>query len=193
MPHNAILIFMTVLSFTFLNNLYAGVDFRSLSGEGTALRQETQRLVDSVKARNKDLADIAYERIKEILRNLPDKGRNAELLNQYLAILEKIREISEKNDDVLISAKQSQDMFDQIQGLVASQRGAHVCMSSEIVKKDYTDSGKKRFHRFWKRSNMIPQILEKITQIWKGDYTESGKDLGRRLQGLSKDEQPADD
>lgn len=132
---------LTLMIITFLilaQNLYAGVDFRSVIGFGSALRQETQTLVESVKARNKEQAEIAYERIKEILRNLPDKGRNSELLDQYLSILAKIRELSEKNDEVLISAKDSQDMFDQVQRLVG-QRGAHVVMCSEVVKKDYAD------------------------------------------------------
>jgi hypothetical protein len=127
------LLYLIIILLVFPRNSYAGVDFRYIDGYGEALRQETQKMVENVKFRNKDQVDMSYERIREIIRNLPDKGRNAELLEKYLAILENIRDLSKKSDDVLTSGVERNDLFNQIQSLIAPG-GAHLMMRSEVIK-----------------------------------------------------------
>jgi hypothetical protein len=72
-----------------------GVDFSYLGGIANTLKRSTQQYVANVQAKNKEQAQIAYERIQQILRDLPDTARNRELMDEYYTLIEKIRATGE--------------------------------------------------------------------------------------------------
>jgi|GEM_PF-3528618 len=111
----------------------AGMDFRYMTGHGFTLRQATQQFVEGIKTKNKEQAQVAYERIQQILREMPDKSRNAELLAQYQIILEKIRQSADESYEVLVSSREGQTMFEDLKKLVG-ERGAHVVTYCEPVR-----------------------------------------------------------
>ena len=72
----------------------AGIIFSLQNGTETqkAFQSETQAFCQAVQQDAKDDALKAQERILAMLRDLPDKTRQSELMQEYLAIMAKLRE-----------------------------------------------------------------------------------------------------
>lgn len=84
-----------IILFLFVGTVSAGVDFSYLGGIATTLKRSTQQYIANIQTKNKEQAQIAYERIQQILRDLPDTARNRELMDEYFQLIEKIRATGE--------------------------------------------------------------------------------------------------
>ena len=120
-----------LIAFFMTNVAFAGMDFRWLAGRGPALREETQRLIYAVNTKNREQAQVAYERVQEIIQSLPDKSKNAELMNEYLEIIEKARLLSQEAQEIS-EAESMRLMF------LVSEQGAYIVTQSVPTKKERT-------------------------------------------------------
>jgi len=102
---------------------HAGVDFAYLGGISTALRDSTQQMIAGVQAKNRQQSEQAYERILQIMRDLPDSARNAELMAEYFAILERIRATGE-------ATAEARERL----AAITKPEGAHIVTRVEVVK-----------------------------------------------------------
>jgi len=122
--------------FLCLSNAHAGMDFRQLRGSLAPMVDAQADFVAAVQAHNKEQAQVAYERLQQIIRALPDKARQMEEMRKYQAILERIRELYQENM-AIIEKEKFQQLLRQSTFAILGE-GAYIETRVSLIKKGWT-------------------------------------------------------
>ena len=62
----------------------------------------THEFIDAIRAKNREKMDVAYERIQQILRDMPDATRNNESIDEYMVLLAKLRQMADESKEMIV-------------------------------------------------------------------------------------------
>lgn len=77
----------------------AGIDL----GYSPSAQIATQEFIEAIKSKNREQMNVVYERIQQILRDMPDASSNSELIDEYLALVAKLRQMAEESKEMLVN------------------------------------------------------------------------------------------